>query len=233
MIKCRSTRIGELGSTLSIHPLKLLFSPDLYSPQTIQNLANLLLAPVSSYQSVLTLLALPQYPSLFFLQPLSTRRSLAHGLISSVLKNETIIETPEDVDGVLELCQVLIREQPEESTQQYSKDGRRSGSHGQESEELAEEQGWVARMVHLFRSDSLDVQFEVSSFSGQTVLTSLRGKSFSYYKELANISKLVANECVIHSHPLSRLVSSWPEGTKNPKLWYVNLLSSLGFFAAK
>lgn len=136
-------------------------SPDLYSPQTIQNLANLLLAPVSSYQSVLTLLALPQYPSLFFLQPLSTRRSLAHGLISSVLKNETIIETPEDVDGVLELCQVLIREQPEESTQQYSKDGRRPGSHGAESEELAEEQGWVARMVHLFRSDSLDVQFEL------------------------------------------------------------------------
>lgn len=141
-----------------------MFSPDLYAPQTIQNLANLLLAPVTSYQSVLTLLALPQYPSLFFLQPLSTRRSLANGLISSVLKNETIIETPEDVDGVLELCQVLIRDQPEETINlgQHPKDGRHSGSHGLESEELAEEQGWVARMVHLFRSDSLDVQFEVS-----------------------------------------------------------------------
>lgn len=30
-------------------------------------------------------------------------------------------------------------------------------------EEMAEEQGWIARMVHLFRSDSLDVQFEVNS----------------------------------------------------------------------
>ncbi|GJJ13833.1 hypothetical protein Clacol_008090 [Clathrus columnatus] len=141
-------------------------SPDLYAPQTTQNLANLLLAPVNSYQSILTLLALPCYPSLFSLQPLSTRRSLAHGLISSVLKNETIIETPEDVDGVLELCQVLIREQPEESSHvphmgQYPKDGKHLGSHGLESEEFAEEQGWVARMVHLFRSDSLDVQFEL------------------------------------------------------------------------
>lgn len=30
-----------------------------------------------------------------------------------------------------------------------------------EKEELAEEQGWIARMVHLFRAQSLDVQFEV------------------------------------------------------------------------
>ena len=27
---------------------------------------------------------------------------------------------------------------------------------------MAEEQGWIARMVHLFRSDNLDTQFEVS-----------------------------------------------------------------------
>lgn len=31
--------------------------------------------------------------------------------------------------------------------------------------EMAEEQGWVARMVHLFRSDDLGVQFEVSLVS--------------------------------------------------------------------
>jgi vacuolar protein sorting-associated protein 35 len=30
------------------------------------------------------------------------------------------------------------------------------------SGDLAEEQGWVARMVHLFRAEALDVQFEVS-----------------------------------------------------------------------
>jgi vacuolar protein sorting-associated protein 35 len=28
--------------------------------------------------------------------------------------------------------------------------------------EMAEEQGWVARMVHLFKSDDLAIQFEVS-----------------------------------------------------------------------
>ncbi|EPQ61153.1 vacuolar protein sorting-associated protein 35 [Gloeophyllum trabeum ATCC 11539] len=142
-------------------------SPDLHAPQTITNLAALLIAPINSYQSVLTLLALPRYTPLLSLQSFSTRRSIAHSIISSVLKNETIIETPEDVDGVLELCHVLIRDQSDmgpggpNAVPPSAKDGRRLGSYYLEREEMAEEQGWVARMVHLFRAESLDVQFEL------------------------------------------------------------------------
>ena len=129
----------------------------------------LLNAPINSYQSVLTLLALQQYSALLTQQPYSTRRTLAHSLISSVLKNETIIETPEDVNGILELCHVLIRDQADVGTgpgahnqPMGGKDPRR-GSYYPQQEEMAEEQGWVARMVHLFRSENLDTQFEVSS----------------------------------------------------------------------
>ncbi|KZT42811.1 vacuolar protein sorting-associated protein 35 [Sistotremastrum suecicum HHB10207 ss-3] len=142
-------------------------SPDLHNPQTNGYLASLLLAPINNYQSVLTLLALPQYVPLLTLQPFSTRRSLAHAIISSVLKNETIFETPEDVDGVLELCHVLIKDQTDSGSdlapQPYPKEPRR-GPPPQPAatyEELAEEQGWVARMVHLFRSDSLKTQYEL------------------------------------------------------------------------
>lgn len=138
-------------------------SPDLHHPQTTANLQALLLAPINSYQSVLTLLALQQYSALLTQQPYSTRRTLSHSLISSVLKNETVIETPEDVNGILELCHVLIRDQQDAGTgpgaQQMGKDPRRP--YHNEREEMAEEQGWVARMVHLFRSDNLGVQFEV------------------------------------------------------------------------
>lgn len=84
-----------------------------------------------------------------------------------MLKNETIIETPEDVNGILELCGVLIKDQqdgtppnPSSFSQQTSRE-RRGGPYMHEKEELAEEQGWIARMVHLFRAESLDVQFEV------------------------------------------------------------------------
>ena len=145
------------------------FSPDLHTQLTTTNLAALLVAPINSYQSVLTLLAIPNYVPLLTKQLFSTRRSIAHSIVSSVLKNETIIESPEDVDGVLELCHVLIKDQTDSSAlpalngqQQVNiRDGRRQGPYYIEREEMAEEQGWVARMVHLFRAESLDVQFEV------------------------------------------------------------------------
>lgn len=81
-----------------------------------------------------------------------------------MLKNETVIETKEDVDGVLELCHVLIKDQTDGSGNpqvQGQEKGRRQGPYHLERDELAEEQGWVARMVHLFRAESLDVQYEV------------------------------------------------------------------------
>jgi vacuolar protein sorting-associated protein 35 len=148
-------------------------SPDLHAQQTTSNLSALLVAPINSYQSVLTLLAIPNYAPLLTRQLFSTRRSIAHSIISSVLKNETIVESPEDVDGVLELCHVLIKDQSDSSApgaaaannahaaQGSVKDVRRQGPYYVEREEMAEEQGWVARMVHLFRAESLDIQFEV------------------------------------------------------------------------
>ncbi|TFK28349.1 vacuolar protein sorting-associated protein 35 [Coprinopsis marcescibilis] len=168
-------------------------SPDLHAPQTTTNLSALLVAPINSYQSVLTLLAIPNYGPLLARQLFSTRRAIAHSLVSSVLKNETIVETPEDVDGVLDLCHVLIKDQSDinsnvnlpalpngqqaanapptqtnnltssSSTTTYpgAQASRRQGPFFLEREEMAEEQGWVARMVHLFRADSLSTQFEL------------------------------------------------------------------------
>lgn len=136
-------------------------SPDLHSQQTTSHLASLLLAPINSYQSVLTLLALPNYVPLLSAQPFATRRMLAHAIVSSVLKNETVIEDPEDVDGILELCQVLIREQHDATPLPPSAGGRRGTFSSGEREDVAEEQGWIARMVHLFRSELLGTQFEL------------------------------------------------------------------------
>lgn len=144
-------------------------SPDLHAQQTTANLSALLAAPINSYQSVLTLLAIPHYVPLLTRQLFTTRRSIAHSIISSVLKNETIIETPEDADGVLELLHVLIKDQTDSAAnpngssgqQVHPRELRRQGSYFVEREEMAEEQGWVARMVHLFRAESPDVQYEV------------------------------------------------------------------------
>jgi len=53
------------------------------------NLAALLVAPINLYQSVLSLLAIPRYVPLLTQQLFSTRRSTAHSVVSSVLKNES------------------------------------------------------------------------------------------------------------------------------------------------
>lgn len=165
--------------------LILRYSPELHAPQTAANLAALLVAPINSYQSVLTLLAIPRYVPLLTQQLFSTRRSIAHSVVSSVLKNETVIETPGDVDGVLDLCHVLIKDQTDAIGGSGAKDVkeiRRQGPYVAEKEDTAEEQGWVARMVHLFRAESLAVQFEV----GFVVVQSWETSRLTYLLVTAN-----------------------------------------------
>jgi vacuolar protein sorting-associated protein 35 len=154
-------------------PLMRLYSADLHHPVTVENLRLLLFAPIDVYSSVLTLLALPSYNDLLLLQPYPTRRSIAHDIVASVLRNETIIETPEDVKGILDLCHVLVKDQrdaavgmpmhPGMGRHHSGPAGSSRGQHSYDLEEMAEEQGWLARMVHLFRSEDLQQQFKVSA----------------------------------------------------------------------
>ncbi|QRV76950.1 vacuolar protein sorting-associated protein 35 [Ceratobasidium sp. AG-Ba] len=136
-------------------------SPDLHTTHTTSNLLSLLLAPITSYTSVLTLLALPHYNALLAPQPFATRRAVAHAVVASVLKNNTTIDQPSDVGGVLEMCHVLVRDQRDAGAAMGGVGGAGRGASGVGAEDLAEEQGWVARMVHLFRAEALDVQFEL------------------------------------------------------------------------
>jgi vacuolar protein sorting-associated protein 35 len=104
------------------------------------------------------LIAIPSYTPLLTAQPYSTRLAIGQAIVSSVLKNNTLIETSEDVSGVLGLCGVLVRDQTDSTI------GGGRGRLSMDPREMAEEQGWVARMVHLFQSDDLATQFEVSDW---------------------------------------------------------------------
>lgn len=155
-------------------------SPELHTPATTANFLALLLAPITSYVSVLTLLAIPNYIPLLSIQPFTTRASIGQAVVASVLKNGTVMETAQDVSGVLGLCAVLVKDQketagnappPPGSTPGQLGRGQRMGTQGQlalAGQDLAEEQGWLARMVHLFRSDDLATQFEVCEISSQS-----------------------------------------------------------------
>jgi vacuolar protein sorting-associated protein 35 len=113
-LSCYPEKINYVDQVLTYAKDKVIeFSdtPDLHSKITESNLLALLLAPINSYPTVLTLLLLDSYQPLLALQTYSTRKAVAQAIISSVLRNETIISEPEDVNGVLEMCDVLIRDQ--------------------------------------------------------------------------------------------------------------------------
>lgn len=133
-------------------------SADLHSQAAQSNLLSLLMAPVRAYFSLFTALALPNFVPLFHQQAYPTRRAVAGELARSLLRNETKIVTPENLDGVLSILSVLIKEGMQ-TPASYPGGPMRRGA--VETEETVEEQGWLARIVHLIRAPDNTTQFQL------------------------------------------------------------------------
>lgn len=132
-------------------------SADLHSPATQTNVLNLLLAPIQNYVSIFTALSLPQYVSLLNAQPYPTRRAVAGEVAKNLQRNLTRISTLSELDGVLEILKVLIKEGTQAPAGYPAVQQRK----GMETDETIEEQGWLARIVHLIHSDDNDTQYKL------------------------------------------------------------------------
>jgi vacuolar protein sorting-associated protein 35 len=132
---------------------------DLHSKQSETNVLNLLLAPAKQWDVLTLITTLKYYQPLLAIQPYSTRRTVALAILDNILSKETKLDQPIQVYQLLEICHVLIKEEINTTsvTQQYYSGG---------DEDDRDEQGWVARLVHLFYSDNEDVQFLVSRAVG-------------------------------------------------------------------
>ena len=119
----------------------------------------LLLAPINTYHSALTLLSLKAYDQLLSRQPLSTRMSIGHAVVASILRRNTRVGTVNEVDGILVICKDLVTGTP----------GDDRSATLQLQPPSPEEQGWLARMIHLFASDDASTQLEVSVRARYTV----------------------------------------------------------------
>jgi vacuolar protein sorting-associated protein 35 len=133
-------------------------SADLHSQASQANLLGLLLAPVKTYFSLFTVLAIPSFIPLLHAQPYSTRRSVAGEVARSLLRNETRISTSENLQGVLEILKVLIKEGMQQPSGYPGGPVRRAAA---ETDETVEEQGWLARIVHLVRGEDCNTQFKL------------------------------------------------------------------------
>ncbi|KAL4979278.1 vacuolar protein sorting-associated protein 35 [Aspergillus desertorum] len=128
---------------------------DLHAAPTQQNLLHLLIAPLRSYVSIYTALALPRYLPLLSSQSYLTRRSIAGEIARALLKDRTLITTTENLDRVLQALRVLIKEGVQQGGG-YPGSQRRG-----ESDETIEEQGWLARLVHLLQAAENDTQLKL------------------------------------------------------------------------
>jgi vacuolar protein sorting-associated protein 35 len=132
-------------------------SADLHSPESQTNILNLLLAPLKSYVSLFTALSLPTYVPLLHSQTYPTRRAVAGEVARSLQRNQTKISTLPALEGVLEILKVLIKE----GTQQPAGYPGVQQRKALETDETVEEQGWLARIVHLIHSDDNDTQYKL------------------------------------------------------------------------
>lgn len=79
-------------------------------------------------------------------------------MAQSLLKNGTKISTAEQLESVLEILKVLIKEGTQQSSGYPGGPLQRKGV---ETDETIEEQGWLARLVHLIQSPSNDTQLQL------------------------------------------------------------------------
>ncbi|KAL8904303.1 MAG: hypothetical protein Q9207_003367 [Kuettlingeria erythrocarpa] len=133
-------------------------SADLHSAPTQSNILALLVAPIKSYFSLFTALALPSFIPLLNAQTYLTRRAVAGEVVRSILANETRISTPEDLEGVLAILGVLIREGMQ---QPGGYPGVPTQRRSTETDETLMEQGWLARLVHFVQSPDNDTQLKL------------------------------------------------------------------------
>ncbi|KAK7741822.1 retromer complex subunit Vps35 [Cytospora paraplurivora] len=133
-------------------------SPDLHSPPAQQSLLALLQAPLKRYVSIFTALSLPFYVPLFQSQTYPTRRAVAGEVARTLLKNQTPISTPANLENVLGVLAVLIKE----GSQPQGYPGVASArARALETDETMEEQGWLARLIHLLQANDNDTQFKL------------------------------------------------------------------------
>jgi vacuolar protein sorting-associated protein 35 len=105
-----------------------------------------------------TALALPNFIPLLHNQPYPTRRAVAGEVARSLLRNQTHITSVENLESVLEILKVLIKEGMQQAT---GYPGGPIQRRAQETDETIEEQGWLARIVHYIQGADNDTQFKL------------------------------------------------------------------------
>ncbi|KAF2360963.1 Vacuolar protein sorting-associated protein 35 [Trinorchestia longiramus] len=149
--QCYSNRI-DLVDTVLANTLHILSDnlkiTKIHSGSALgKELSRLLRLPANNYNDLLVLLQLKHFLPLLQLLDFQGRSTLSSFLLNNALESSTRVPTPEQVDGVLELCASLVRDADDQPHSQPDPD------------DIAEEQLLLARLVHQFQGSTNDLQY--------------------------------------------------------------------------
>ncbi|KAG6453862.1 hypothetical protein O3G_MSEX008377 [Manduca sexta] len=122
-----------------------------HNTPVFKELMKILKLPADHYKNILTLIKLQNYAPLIRHLNYPGRIMIAVHLVNDVLESDTMISTPEDVESVLAMLDVLVKDQSDQPTSEP------------DVEDFTEEQGLLARLIHHLRSESADQQYLILS----------------------------------------------------------------------
>ncbi|XP_039745557.1 vacuolar protein sorting-associated protein 35 isoform X1 [Pararge aegeria] len=122
-----------------------------HNTPVFKELMKILKLPADHYKNILTLIKLQNYAPLINRLNQPGRLLIAVHLVNDILESDTTVSTPEDVEAVLCMLDVLVREQADDPFSEP------------DAEDFMEEQGLLARLIHHFKSDSADDQYLILS----------------------------------------------------------------------
>src|SRR5690348_16153273 len=108
----------------------------------------LLNSPVDSFQNIITILALENYPKLITYLSFENRKKVAIDVARTCIEFPVPIPSADEANNLLELLQPLINDDPEQPQQA-------------DDEDFELEHNLVASLVHLFESDNAEQLFLV------------------------------------------------------------------------
>ncbi|KAJ2161503.1 retromer complex subunit Vps35 [Coemansia sp. RSA 552] len=127
-------------------------SPSAHNPATSNQLLSLLLGPLRAYANPLRVLELDSYAPLLESQAERTRKSVAVALLTAILQRGTAMATEDEVGGIARLCKALISHSTKAQPGGLASEAGQLEMPADDEEEVAEEQGLLARLVHLIQA---------------------------------------------------------------------------------
>ncbi|KAJ2500726.1 retromer complex subunit Vps35 [Coemansia sp. RSA 1972] len=136
-------------------------SPGAHNPATANQLLSLLLGPLRAYVNPLRVLELDNYAPLLESQNERTRKSVAVALLTAILQRSTPMTVEGEVGGIVRLCMSLIGRPARPQSDTLSGADVSASATPADDEDLAEEQGLLARLVHLIRAPDVAQQLHL------------------------------------------------------------------------